>query len=128
MVTLGYERVERVESRGEMSVRGGIIDFYPVTSSIAYRIELFDDEIDSIRTFDPADQRSIERIEEITVPPCKELIADRERMEKATDTATLLLGLTVGENDRSSGEAASARRDAPRGRAGASACLFLGDV
>ena len=91
MVTLGYERVERVESRGEMSVRGGIIDFYPVTSSIAYRVELFDDEIDSIRTFDPSDQRSIERIEEITVLPCKELIADRERMEKAADTAAILL-------------------------------------
>ncbi|MDR6721339.1 transcription-repair coupling factor [Paenibacillus amylolyticus] len=91
MVKLGYERVERVESRGEMSVRGGIIDFYPVTSSIAYRVELFDDEIDSIRTFDPADQRSIERIEEITVLPCKELIADRERMEKAADAAALLL-------------------------------------
>ena len=91
MVTLGYERVERVESRGQMSVRGGIIDFYPMTSSIAYRVELFDDEIDSIRTFDPADQRSIERIEEITVLPCKELIADRERMEKAADTAALLL-------------------------------------
>ena len=62
-----------------------------MTSSIAYRVELFDDEIDSIRTFDPADQRSIERIDEVTVLPCKELIADRERMEKAADEAVVLL-------------------------------------
>lgn len=92
MVELGYQRVERVESRGEMSVRGGIIDFYPMTTPLAYRIELFDDEIDSIRTFDPGDQRSIERVQTITVAPCRELIADPARMNRAADQAALLLG------------------------------------
>lgn len=92
MVELGYQRVERVESRGEMSVRGGIIDFYPMTTPLAYRIELFDDEIDSIRTFDPGDQRSIERVQAITVAPCRELIADPARMNRAADQAALLLG------------------------------------
>lgn len=85
MVELGYERVERVESRGEMSIRGGIIDFYPLTSNVAYRVELFDDEIDSIRTFDPSDQRSIEQIKVVDVTPCKELIASRERLERAAE-------------------------------------------
>ncbi|WP_018753527.1 transcription-repair coupling factor [Paenibacillus sanguinis] len=83
MVELGYERVERVESRGEMSLRGGIIDIYPLTSSMAYRIELFDDEVDSIRTFDPADQRSVDQVKEVFIPPCKELIASAERLEQA---------------------------------------------
>lgn len=62
MVEMGYQRVERVESRGEMSVRGGIIDFYPMTTRWGYRVELFDDEIDSIRKFDPQDQRSVEKV------------------------------------------------------------------
>ncbi|WP_059048745.1 transcription-repair coupling factor [Paenibacillus senegalimassiliensis] len=83
MVELGYERVERVESRGEMSLRGGIIDIYPLTSTMAYRIELFDDEVDSIRTFDPADQRSVDQVKEVFIPPCKELIASTERLERA---------------------------------------------
>ncbi|WP_044482602.1 transcription-repair coupling factor [Paenibacillus antibioticophila] len=95
MVRLGYERVERVESRGEMSVRGGIIDFYPLTSSLAYRVELFDDEIDSIRTFDPADQRSIEQVKQVSVPPCKELIASKERLEKAAQMAEVSLEMQL---------------------------------
>lgn len=88
MVELGYERVERVESRGEMSVRGGILDFYPLTSELAYRVELFDDEVDSIRTFDPADQRSVDKIKQVTITPSKELIASGDRMTKAAQAAT----------------------------------------
>lgn len=87
MIELGYERVERVESRGEMSIRGGIIDFYPLTSALAYRVELFDDEVDSIRTFDPADQRSVDRIKSVQVTPCKEIIASQERLTKAAEVA-----------------------------------------
>lgn len=87
MIELGYERVERVESRGEMSIRGGIIDFYPLTSALAYRVELFDDEVDSIRTFDPADQRSVDQIKTVQVTPCKEIIASQERLTKAAEVA-----------------------------------------
>ncbi|WP_223069055.1 transcription-repair coupling factor [Paenibacillus caui] len=87
MVELGYERVERVESRGEMSIRGGIIDFYPLTSSLAYRVELFDDEIDSIRIFDPSDQRSVDQVKEVSITPCKELIAGTDRLARAADQA-----------------------------------------
>ncbi|MEC0333774.1 transcription-repair coupling factor [Paenibacillus macerans] len=88
MIELGYERVERVESRGEMSLRGGIIDFYPLTSAMAYRVELFDDEVDSIRTFDPSDQRSVDQVKEVFVPPCKELIASPDRLEAAAQAAS----------------------------------------
>ncbi|MGG3279031.1 transcription-repair coupling factor [Paenibacillus solani] len=86
MIGMGYERVERVESRGEMSVRGGIIDFYPMTTTMAYRVELFDEDIDSIRTFDPVDQRSVDKVREVTITPCKEIIADSERLNRTADT------------------------------------------
>ncbi|MGG4034783.1 transcription-repair coupling factor [Paenibacillus cisolokensis] len=91
MTELGYERTDRVEKKGEMSVRGGIVDFYPLTSEVAYRVEWFDDEIDSIRTFDPADQRSIEKLTAYTVPPCQELLAEEERFRNAAQLASELL-------------------------------------
>ncbi len=80
---LGYERVERVERQGEMSVRGGIVDVYPLTSNHAYRIEWFDDEIDSIRTFSAEDQRSVDKLIEVNLPPCREIIADKQRFSSA---------------------------------------------
>lgn len=91
MIEMGYERVERVESRGEMSVRGGIIDFYPMTAAMAYRVELFDEDIDSIRTFDPADQRSIDKVREVVITPCKEIIADSERLNRTAETVNRML-------------------------------------
>lgn len=97
MVEMGYQRVERVESRGEMSVRGGIIDFYPMTTRWGYRVELFDDEIDSIRKFDPQDQRSVEKVQGVTVTPCKEVIANNQRMDQAADAAAILLEEQLGK-------------------------------
>lgn len=97
MIEMGYERVERVEGKGEMSVRGGIIDFYPMTSLLAYRVELFDDEIDSIRTFDPSDQRSIDKVKEVTITPCKEIIADHQRLEQAAAATAQLLEEQLGK-------------------------------
>lgn len=91
MTELGYERAERVESKGEMSVRGGIIDFYPITSSTAFRIELFDDEVDSIRSFDVSDQRSTDKFNSITISPCREILADKRRLESAATSAFELL-------------------------------------
>ncbi|WP_053373381.1 transcription-repair coupling factor [Paenibacillus sp. FJAT-27812] len=91
MTALGYTRADRVELRGEMSVRGGIVDFYPLTASQAYRIEWFGDDVDSIRAFDPADQRSSDRFESYVVPPCQELMADGHRMEVAANHAQKLL-------------------------------------
>jgi len=102
LAELGYERVERVESRGEMSVRGGIVDVYPPkpaglaasaseAEDLAVRIEWFDDEIDSIRLFDPADQRSKERQERVTLLPSRELFAEPRRFANAAQTASELL-------------------------------------
>jgi len=88
---LGYVRADRVETRGEMSVRGGIVDFYPLTTDRAYRIEWFGDEIDSIRDFDPADQRSLDNLQAFVVPPCQELLADNKRMENAARHAQSLV-------------------------------------
>ncbi|TCP52715.1 transcription-repair coupling factor [Tumebacillus sp. BK434] len=80
---LGYERVEMVESKGEFSVRGGIIDVFPLTRDEAVRIELFDVEVDSIRTFDPADQRSQGKIDSVSFWPIREVIAPPERIQAA---------------------------------------------
>ncbi|HTG71846.1 MAG TPA: transcription-repair coupling factor [Candidatus Udaeobacter sp.] len=91
MTALGYTRTDRVELRGEMSVRGGIVDFYPLTASQAYRIEWFGDDVDSIRAFDPADQRSSDRLDRYVVPPCQELLADGRRMEIAANHVQKLL-------------------------------------
>jgi len=91
MVELGYERVDRVEQKGHMSVRGGIVDFFPLASALAYRVEWFDDEIDSIRTFDPADQRSIDKVETYTVQPSREWIAVERRFQNAAQHARDLL-------------------------------------
>jgi transcription-repair coupling factor (superfamily II helicase) len=91
MVALGYERVDRVEQKGHFSVRGGIVDFFPLASSMAYRVEWFDDEIDSIRSFDPADQRSVDKLEAYSVGPCRELIADQARFSNAAQHARDLL-------------------------------------
>ncbi|WP_168123359.1 transcription-repair coupling factor [Paenibacillus sp. HB172176] len=91
MTALGYVRADRVEAKGEMSVRGGIVDFYPLTATEAYRIEWFGDDIDSIRTFDPGDQRSLDRLESYVIPPCQEIIADAARMVSAASQAEGLL-------------------------------------
>ncbi|AKG36926.1 transcription-repair coupling factor [Paenibacillus durus] len=91
MIEMGYERVERVENRGELSVRGGILDFYPMNTELAYRVELFDDEIDSIRTFDPSDQRSIDKVRTVTITPAKEIIAGKAQLEAAADKASIML-------------------------------------
>lgn len=105
MHELGYERVEQVETKGEMSVRGGIIDFFPIHTDHAYRLELFDDEVDSIRTFDPSDQRSIEMMKSIVIGPCREIIADQRRFENAAQFAFDLLQEQLQKmNDRTAKE------------------------
>lgn len=77
----GYERVDMVEGVGQFSIRGGIIDIFPVSSHNPFRIELFDDEIDSIRTFDLKDQRSIENSSQVHIPPIKEILILDEEIE-----------------------------------------------
>lgn len=72
MHNAGYRHAEQVITHGEFSVRGSIIDLFPMGSDTPFRIELFDDDIDTIRTFDPDTQRSIEKIEHIELLPARE--------------------------------------------------------
>ena len=78
LVALGYERVGQVEMPGQFSVRGGIVDIYCLTEENPWRIELWGDEIDSIRSFDPESQRSLENLEELTIYPAEEHIGDKD--------------------------------------------------
>lgn len=84
-VQMGYKRVGTVSAPGEFSVRGGIIDIYPLTAELPYRIELFDTEIESIRTFTPDDQRSQGQIERIMIGPADEIILDGETRRRGIE-------------------------------------------
>lgn len=80
IVVMGFERVDMIEGKGQFSIRGGIIDIFPLTAESPYRIELFDDEIDSIRVFGIEDQRSVSKTEKITVLPAREMIMDESTL------------------------------------------------
>lgn len=77
---LGYERQGQVENPGEFAVRGGIIDIYPLTEEVPYRIELWGDQIDSIRTFDVSTQRSIERVSTAVIYPAAEIVLEENNL------------------------------------------------
>ena len=72
LVRLGYERTGQVEAPGQFAVRGGIVDIYALTEDAPWRIELWDDEVDSIRSFDVESQRSMENVSEIVLYPAAE--------------------------------------------------------
>jgi transcription-repair coupling factor (superfamily II helicase) len=72
----GYQHVTQVVSPGEYAVRGGLIDLFPMGSLVPYRVDLFDDEIDSIRTFDPDSQRSLYPVTEVRLLPGREFPMD----------------------------------------------------
>lgn len=80
LVSMGYERSAQVEGAGQFAVRGGIIDIYPLTEDNPIRIELWDDEVDSVRIFDLESQRSIERVEAVDIYPASEIILSGERL------------------------------------------------
>ena len=83
LIDCGYERVDEVESPGQYNIRGGIVDLYPMIEENPYRIEFFDDEIDSIRSFDVTSQRSIEKYQELEIFPTKELLFSKEMKDQA---------------------------------------------
>ncbi|MDE6567593.1 MAG: transcription-repair coupling factor, partial [Lachnospiraceae bacterium] len=82
LVNMGYQRQAQVEAPGDYSVRGGIIDIFPVTEESPYRVELWGDEIDTIRSFDVESQRSIERVDTLQVFPASELILTEEEIRQ----------------------------------------------
>lgn len=86
LVRIGYERLPQVENPGEFAVRGGILDIYPLTEESPYRIELWGDEIDSIRVFDPASQRSIENTDGFSVFPAAEVVLTEDELENGLES------------------------------------------
>ncbi len=83
LVKGGYTQSAVTESAGEFTSRGGILDVFSPSSEYPFRIEFFDDEIDSIRMYDPDTQRSLENVSEITLSPAVEFIPDNAEKEKA---------------------------------------------
>lgn len=85
LTLMGYERVVQVESKGEFSIRGFIIDIFTADGEYPYRIELFDTEVDSIRSFDLESQRSIENLTYIEAYPAESILKDRDAFHRATE-------------------------------------------
>jgi len=81
LVGLGYEAVTEVEGPGEFCVRGGILDVFPLTEELPYRLEFWGDEIDSIRSFDVESQISIEKVEDLKIFPASEMVYSPEEFE-----------------------------------------------
>lgn len=82
LTAMGYEYAEMVESQGQFSIRGGIVDIFTPDSDWPYRVELFGTEVDSIRTFSQDTQRSLENLKFIEIYPAKQLIASRSDLER----------------------------------------------
>lgn len=80
---MGYERAEQVDVRGQFSIRGGIIDIFPIDEDQLFRIELFGDEIDSIRIVNAESQRSIENVKKVSILPAREIVVTDETIAKA---------------------------------------------
>ena len=85
LVQMGYEHNYQVESAGQFAVRGGILDIFPLTEENPYRIELWGDEIDSIRSFDVLSQRSIENLQQVRIYPASEVVLSKERVQRGLE-------------------------------------------
>ncbi len=85
LVMMGYERMDEVDGAGQFSIRGGIIDIFPLTDEVPVRIELWDDTVDSIRTFDPESQRSVEQLDEAVIYPASELVFTDEQLRAGVE-------------------------------------------
>ncbi len=83
LVALAYSRVDMVEKRGEIAVRGGILDVFPPTADHPVRVEFWGDEITDLRSFGVTDQRSLAAVEELVAPPCREILLTDEVRERA---------------------------------------------
>ncbi len=85
LVAAGYRREHQVEHRGELAVRGSIVDVFPSTSDVPVRIDLWGDEVDRLTEFAVADQRTKLPVAEIEIFPCRELLASPEVLERAEE-------------------------------------------
>ncbi len=80
--TAGYRCVEQVMEHGEFAVRGALLDLFPMGSATPFRIDLFDNEIESIRTFDPETQRSIDKVKQVRLLPAREFPVDEDAIRR----------------------------------------------
>ncbi|GIJ19614.1 transcription-repair coupling factor [Micromonospora lutea] len=87
LTDMAYARVDLVTKRGEFAVRGGILDVFPPTDEHPSRVEFWGDEVEEIRTFAVADQRTIEQVAQLWAPPCRELLLTPEVQERAAALA-----------------------------------------
>ncbi len=94
-IVMGFHRVDMISAPGEVSVRGGIIDIYPLTEPDPIRIELFDTEIDSIRTFHAESQRSKEERKKVILGPAFEILLEETHYEKSADLLEKGLATTL---------------------------------
>ncbi|QCX29062.1 transcription-repair coupling factor [Nocardioides jishulii] len=83
LAAAAYTRVDMVEKRGEFAVRGGLVDVFPPTEEHPLRVEFFGDEVDEIRTFSVADQRTMDKVTRLWAPPCRELLLTDEVRTRA---------------------------------------------
>ncbi|WP_433210785.1 transcription-repair coupling factor [Dactylosporangium sp. CS-047395] len=88
LAELAYARVDLVTKRGEFAVRGGILDVFPPTEEHPLRVEFWGDEVEEIRSFAVADQRTIEKVERLWAPPCRELLLTDEVRDRARALST----------------------------------------
>ncbi|WBL15188.1 transcription-repair coupling factor [Sutcliffiella sp. NC1] len=95
LVRLGYQRVGMVSTPGDFSIRGGIIDIYPLTEEYAVRIELFDDEVDSIRYFNVEDQRSQKSDTKVEIGPATEVLLSKLEMMRGAEKLEHLLAKSI---------------------------------
>ena len=93
---IGYERTDQVEEPGQFASRGGIFDIYPLTEDSPVRIELWGDEIDNIRTFDPESQRARDQIEQICIYPASEFVTS----EELTSEGLKKIGKEAGKSEK----------------------------
>jgi len=91
LVLMGYERQTMVGKPGEFSMRGSIVDIYPLTTEYPVRVELFDVEIDSLRYFEPETQRSVENLDEAWITPTTDLVFSAEDLTQGAQKVTQLL-------------------------------------
>jgi transcription-repair coupling factor (superfamily II helicase) len=85
LVGIGYRREYQVEHRGEVAVRGGIVDVFPSTSDLPVRIDLWGDEVDRLTEFDPGDQRSLAELARVEIHGCREVLPDQAMRHHAAD-------------------------------------------
>ncbi|MDO5490972.1 MAG: transcription-repair coupling factor [Bacillota bacterium] len=115
LTLLGYERVSMIESRGEFAIRGEIIDVFPADSDVPVRIECFDTEVDSIRTFDPETQRSLVSVDRVTIFACRLLLREKERFARAGEKIRRAYDRQIRNQEKKAAE--EAKKEAGSGRA-----------